>query len=139
MVQSLQLLVQVLCICALRLFPVVSSATISTDKAALLAFKALVSSDQGLLATWTNTSDPCRDAWLGIFCDCFNLHPDTQLSDCGIAKIPSFEDAVVALDLGDLSLSKGLQLTGQLAPELGSLAQMQILRLDGHKLQVCVQ
>ena len=46
---------------------------------------------------------------------------------------------MVALDLGDLSLSKGLQLTGQLAPELGSLAQMQILRLDGHKLQVCVQ
>ena len=136
MVHSLQLWAQVLCMCALSHISPISTATNSADKAALLAFKALVSSDQGLLSSWTNSSDPCSSAWLGIFCSCTALNQFTTLADCTTGQTPNSEHAVIALDLGDQSISKGMQVTGRLAPDLGNLTQLQHLRLDGHRLQV---
>lgn len=136
MVHSLQLWAQVLCVCALsHIFPISSTAN-SADKAALLAFKALVSSDQGLLSSWTNSSDPCSSAWLGIFCNCTDLDHVATPADCVTGQTPNSEHAVIALDLGDQSISKGMQMTGRLAPDLGNLTQLQYLRLDGHRLQV---
>ncbi|DBA77690.1 TPA: hypothetical protein ACH3X2_008392 [Trebouxia sp. C0005] len=135
MVHSLQLWAQVLCVCALSHIPPISSTTNSADKAALLAFKALVSSDQGLLSSWTNSSDPCSSAWLGIFCNCTALDQVTTLADCVSGQTPNSEHAVIALDLGNQSISKGLQMTGRLVPDLGKLTQLQYLRLDGHRLQ----
>ena len=136
MVHSLQLWAQVLCVCALSHISPISSITTSADKAALLAFKALVSSDQGLLSSWTNSSDPCSSAWLGIFCNCTALDQVTVPADCVDGQIPNSEHAVIALDLGDQSISKGIQMTGSLAPDLGNLTQLQYLRLDGHRLKV---
>ncbi len=136
MVQRLQLWVQLLCICILSSLTSVSSAAISADKAALLAFKALVSSDQGILSSWNSTSDPCSDAWLGVSCICTNLKPPISAAECVTAQQASAEDSVIALDFGAESIAAGLRMTGLVAPELGSLTQLQNLRLDGHSLQV---
>jgi len=89
-----------------------------------------------LLSSWTNSSDPCSSAWLGIFCSCTALNQFTTLADCTTGQTPNSEHAVIALDLGDQSISKGMQVTGRLAPDLGNLTQLQYLRLDGHRLQV---
>ena len=44
--------------------------THETDKAYLLAFKASITSDGGLLGDWINATDPCQNSWLGVSCRC---------------------------------------------------------------------
>lgn len=56
------------------------------DKAALLAFKAGLTSEGGeLLVTWRRDTDPCLDAWTGVRCSCddFFATPDEE----GRAKV----------------------------------------------------
>ena len=124
-------------LCALLSACAFTSQAIAEDKAALLAFKAAISSDQGLLASWTNTTDPCSDAWLGVSCDCSDLEPSLSAAACAAATKSPGQQAVVLLDLGNQSAAQGKFMTGSLTPQLGDLAQLQQLRLDSHKLEVC--
>lgn len=135
MVQRLQFWVQVLYIYAAYTVSIVTALTRSEDKTALLAFKHLVSSDQGLLSTWATTADPCSGSWLGVSCNCSDLQPPLSASTCVSATAGS-NDSVVLLDLGLNSTALGGQMTGMLAPELGNIAFLQSLQLDGHNLQV---
>ena len=135
MVQRLQVWVQVLCIYVAYTVYVVTAQSRSEDKSALLAFKHLISSNSDLLSTWARPADPCSDSWLGVSCNCSDLQPPLSASACASATSGS-NDSVVLLDLGSSSIAFGRQLTGMLAPELGNIAYLQSLRLDGQDLQV---
>ena len=138
MVLRSQLWIPLVYSCVLSTVLAVPTKSSSADKAALLAFKAVISSDQGLLASWTSSSNPCDHTWLGVSCNCSDIKPPLSVADCAAVQKANPEDVVVSLDLGnpDEKVSVDRQLTGFLAPELGNLAFLQSLRLDGHNLQV---
>ena len=135
MVQRSNLLLQLLYICTASTLSTVISKTSTADKVALLAFKALISSDQGLLASWTSNSDPCTRPWLGVSCNCSDLQPPLSAA-CATAGTADPSHSVISLDLSIHSISRGRIMIGALAPELGSLVWLHSLRLDGHDLQV---
>lgn len=134
MVQRSPAWVQIFCLCITTTALAVTAQASSADKEALLAFKDLVS-NQELLLSWTASSDPCSDSWLGVSCNCSSLLPPLSAAAC-VSATANREDAVVLLNLRSNSTAFGEQIIGRLAPELGNIPYLQSLRLDGHKLQV---
>ncbi|KAF8765344.1 hypothetical protein HU200_008722 [Digitaria exilis] len=90
-----------------------TSAALSPDGQALLAFKAAVTDDPtGALASWSDTdADPCR--WVGITC--------ANASASGGARVVGVAVA-------------GKNLSGVMPPELGNLALLRRLNLHGNRL-----
>ena len=133
MVQKLNLWVKVLYLCLATTLPIATAITRLEDKRALLAFKDLISSNQGLLASWAATTDPCTNSWSGVSCHCSDLQPPLSAAACDTATAGR-NDAVTQLDLVAFSSL----MAGELVPELGDLTYLQSLRLDGQAFQVNV-
>lgn len=60
-----------------------NTATAPGDKAALLAFKNGLTSDGGVLASWTPATDPCDDGWAGVRCNCSDLFRSDSAAQAG--------------------------------------------------------
>lgn len=76
---------------AMPLLPAPAAADVLPgDKAALLAFKAALTSQGGeLLLTWRRDSDPCLDSWTGVRCSCddfFSLPNEAGRAKVGAAR-----------------------------------------------------
>ena len=125
--------------------PTADAMTNTGDKAALLSFKSSITSDAGLLRTWSASTDPCGDGngrpWVGISCNCSGSLPGDYDLLCGEQPAPPLDDGsrVLALNFGDILISEGRKLTGQISPDLDQLTQLRLLNLRQNQLSVRVQ
>ena len=112
--------------------------TDASDKAALLAFKANITNDAGLLQTWASSTDPCGDPsgqpWVGIACTCSGAYSLL----CENAPEPSTQDGsrVLAINFGDLLVTEGRKLSGRISAELDNLTELRLLNLRQNFLSV---
>ncbi|KAK9829405.1 hypothetical protein WJX72_005653 [[Myrmecia] bisecta] len=105
------------------------------DKEALLAFKAAITNDRGLLATWSAATDPCASRWTGISCACADLIPPLTGDVCTNATGDPNNQRVLLLDFGSLVLTGGRTLVGTLTPLLGNLTELRYLDLHRNTFQ----
>lgn len=125
--------------------PAAHAATNAGDKAALLAFKSNITSDSGLLQTWSASTDPCGvgsgTPWVGISCTCNGSLPGDYDLLCGEEPVPSTDNGtrVLALNFGDILISEGRKLTGRISPDLDQLTELRLLNLRQNQLSVRVQ
>lgn len=110
--------------------------TAPSDKAALLAFKAAITADQGLLSNWVASTDPCGDHWLGVSCRCSDIVPRINLTACAGLNVNPNDQRVVLLDFKYESATGGRYLSGQLAPEVANLTGLRHLNLVNNNLSV---
>ncbi|KAL4419982.1 hypothetical protein ABPG75_007080 [Micractinium tetrahymenae] len=109
------------------------------DKAALLAFKAGLTSEGGeLLVTWRRDSDPCMDAWTGVRCSCDDFF--SLPNEPGRAKVCSMPPAmppnrrVLQLNFGDPRITTWNTLTGTISPALANLTALRVLNFNANQL-----
>lgn len=122
--------------------PAAQAATNAGDKAALLAFKSNITSDAGLLQTWTASTDPCGvgtgTPWVGISCACNGSLPGDYDLLCGEEPAPPTDNGtrVLALNFGDILISEGRKLTGRISADLDQLTELRLLNLRQNSLSV---
>uniref|UniRef100_J3N936 Receptor kinase-like protein Xa21 n=1 Tax=Oryza brachyantha TaxID=4533 RepID=J3N936_ORYBR len=110
-----------------------SSATAKADELALLSFKSVLTSSEGLLASWNKSSHYC--SWPGVACS--RRHPERVIS---LRLGSSGLSGHLSPFLGNLSFLKVLDvhdnlLVGQIPPELGLLSRLRLLNLSTNSLQ----
>lgn len=122
--------------------PATHAATNAGDKAALLAFKSNITSDSGLLQTWSASTDPCGvgsgTPWVGISCSCNGSLPGDYDLLCGEEPAPPTDNGarVLALNFGDILISEGRKLAGRISPDLDQLSELRLLNLRQNQLTV---
>ena len=101
------------------------------EYAALLAFKAAMNDNTGLLSSWQEGVHPCT--WEGVICHCGDVYPSQ--ADCPAAPVIGDEIAddpyehVFGLDFGPRKASTQ-KLSGLLPAELSNLTEARVLYLD---------
>ncbi|CAK9182865.1 unnamed protein product [Ilex paraguariensis] len=109
------------------------SATLSTDREALLSFKSRVSMEQpNVLSTWEPNSSPCN--WTGVVCNELGQRVvELDLSDMGIT-------GSISPHIGNLSFLRSLQLQhnrfkGTLSDQLGNLFRLRIMNTSSNSIE----
>lgn len=115
------------------------NATAPSDVAALAAFRAGLSPQQGsILANWgvSPPTDPCQSGWKGVICSCQDLPIRSLAAACDSAYNASAAQLyrVLGLDLGPVASAGGQKLQGTISPALGSLQELLFLDLSSNEL-----
>ncbi|MQL69140.1 hypothetical protein Taro_001401 [Colocasia esculenta] len=99
----------------------------AADRAALLQFKASVSSDPaGLLSRWADSSDAC--SWPGVSCDAAGRVAAVDVSvGCGPGAAPSGSGP-----FRGICADRPAGLGGRLSPAVGRLSELRVLRVPFH-------
>ncbi|WOK97831.1 hypothetical protein Cni_G06539 [Canna indica] len=117
----------------LLILPLADAATAasSSDKTALLQFKASVSDHAGLLASWSEAASSDHCSWHGVSCDVRSRVVALDISAQG-ARFPSSCPRSGAFWRS--CPDHGQRLTGKLCPAIGALTELKILSLPFHAL-----
>ena len=91
---------------------------------------------QGLLTTWSNTSDPCDDAWAFVSCNCTDTYPVLSPSDCTAAEGDPNSRRVLVLAIIGVIRTRGRQLRGPISAAVANLTELRILDLHDNALSV---
>ncbi|XP_072971206.1 uncharacterized protein [Typha angustifolia] len=109
------------------------SSSISSDQAALLAFReGIVADPQNALSNWNETTDVCQ--WNGIFC---GKNPERVVKI--ILKSRSLQ-GTISPSLSNLSFLELLELSdnslrGSIPVEIGALPRLELLGMKGNNIQ----
>ncbi|CAL8470951.1 g10493 [Coccomyxa elongata] len=105
------------------------------DKQALLAFKDGLLTDEGLLSSWNNATDPCDDDWAFLSCNCSSVYPPLSTAECSSVAADPGNRRVLVLEVGSVVRTQGRQLGGSIANALGNLTELRTLDLHGNRLE----
>ncbi|CAK9182864.1 unnamed protein product [Ilex paraguariensis] len=127
------LILAVIILSSKNVFLGAESATLSTDREALLSFKSQISMEPpNALSTWDPNSSPCN--WTGVVCNKLGERVvELDLSDMGIT-------GSISPYIGNLSFLRSLQLqdnrfTGTLPDELGNLFRLRIMNMSFNSIE----
>ncbi len=91
---------------------------------------------QGLLTTWSNTSDPCDDGWAFVSCNCTDTYPVLSPSDCTAAKGTPSSRRVLVLAVSGVIRTRGRKLHGPISAAIANLTELRIFDLHDNALSV---
>ena len=91
---------------------------------------------QGLLTTWSNTSDPCDNAWAFVSCNCTDTYPALSPSDCTAAEGDPNSRRVLVLAISGVTRTRGRQLHGPISAAIANLTELRIVDLHDNALSV---
>ena len=91
---------------------------------------------QGLLTTWSNTSDPCDNAWAFVSCNCTDTYPVLSPSDCTAAEGDPNSRRVLVLAISGVTRTRGRQLHGPISAAIANLTELRIIDLQDNALSV---
>ncbi|CAK9145166.1 unnamed protein product [Ilex paraguariensis] len=130
---ALKLVILAVILSSQNVFLGAESATLSTDREALLSFKSLISMEPpNALSTWDPNSSPCN--WTGVVCNKLRQRVvELDLSDMGIT-------GSISPHIGNLSFLRSLQLqhnrfTGTLPDQLGNLFRLRIMNISSNSVE----
>ncbi|KAI4357122.1 hypothetical protein L6164_001090 [Bauhinia variegata] len=110
------------------------TASITTDKEALISFKSQLSSDSPHpLSSWDQNSSPCN--WTGVFCNNLDDNRVIALNLSGLGL-----SGPISPHIGNLSFLESLQLqnnqiTGAIPDQIGNLFRLRILNMNSNRIQ----
>ncbi|KAL3687896.1 hypothetical protein R1sor_014205 [Riccia sorocarpa] len=116
--------------------------TAPAEKEALLAFRGALHDQNQLLSTWVQSTDPCLDAWTGVFCVKDDVPQDSDPGFLHITEVRVINHKLggkLVPELGNLTALKffdvlGNLLVGTIPPELGKLKNLFSLTLSLNKI-----
>lgn len=94
---------------------------------------------QGLLQSWSNSSDPCDDGWAYVSCNCSDTYPEINSTECSATEGDASSRRVLLLAVGGVIRTKGRQLYGTLPESIANLTELRTLDMHDNRLSVCSQ
>ena len=91
---------------------------------------------QGLLQSWSNTTDPCDDGWAYVSCNCTDTYPEINSTECSAAEGNASSRRVLVLAVGGVIRTKGRQLYGTVPESIANLTELRTLDLHDNRLTV---
>lgn len=101
-----------------------------------IKFVQLVQFVQGLLNTWSNSTDPCDDGWAYVSCNCSDTYPEINATECSALENNASNRRVLLLSIGGVIRTKGRQLYGSIPSSLANLTELRTIDLHDNRLQV---
>ncbi|GMH38432.1 hypothetical protein BSKO_06316 [Bryopsis sp. KO-2023] len=112
------------------------AAATPADISALLRFKAAIVDHEGYLQKWRNDTDPCVDAWPGVWCDCEAAEKKTgvDLECVDVVEGEKRGEAIIALK-PKCDSCRWLRFKGTIAPEIANITTLRLLDLSEHSFE----